>query len=279
MARIALGIEYDGTDFLGWQTLSHGANLEDTVAAAVSFVADHPVSLTCAGRTDSGVHARCQVVHFDTSAERSVRAWALGATARLPPTVAVRWAQVVPESFHARYSALARRYRYVIVNRPVRPALEGRFVAWERHPLEVEAMHVAAQALVGEHDFSAFRSIACEARHPWRRLDEIFVIRDGERVVIEVEANAFLHHMVRNLVGSLVLVGRGERPVGWIAELLAGRDRSKAGPTAPATGLVFLGPRYPAAFGLPAEVTAGPHTPERPPVRSVAPDSLDQDDG
>ena len=272
MSRIALGIEYDGTDFLGWQTLSHGANLEDTVAAAVSFVADHPVSLTCAGRTDSGVHARCQVVHFDTPVERSLRAWALGSTARLPPTVAVRWAQAVPDSFHARYSALARRYRYAIVDRPVRPALEGRFVAWERHPLDVGAMHAAAQTLVGEHDFSAFRTVACQARHPWRRLDEIWVGREGERVVIEVEANAFLHHMVRNIVGSLVPVGRGERPVDWIAEVLAGRDRSKAGPTAPAAGLVFLGPRYPAAFGLPAEVTARPGTPERPPVRPADPD-------
>lgn len=276
MARIALGIEYDGTDFLGWQTLSHGANLEDTVAAAVAFVADHPVSLTCAGRTDSGVHARCQVAHFDSEAPRSVRAWALGATARLPPTVAVRWAQVVPEAFHARYSALARRYRYAIVDRPVRPALEGRFVAWERHPLDVGAMHAAAQALVGEHDFSAFRTVACQAKHPWRRLDEITVAREGERVVIEVEANAFLHHMVRNIVGSLLPVGRGERPVGWLAELLAGRDRAKAGPTAPAAGLVFLGPRYPASFGLPAEVTARPGTPERPPVRPA--DPSDEDD-
>jgi tRNA pseudouridine38-40 synthase len=276
MARIAIGIEYDGTDFLGWQTLAHGPNIEDTVAAAVAFVADHPVSLTCAGRTDSGVHARCQVAHFDSDAPRSPRAWALGATARLPPTVAVRWAQVVPESFHARYSALARRYRYALVDRPVRPALEGRFVAWERHPLDAAAMHAAAQALVGEHDFSAFRTVACQARHPWRRLDEITVAREGERVVIEVEANAFLHHMVRNIVGSLIPVGRGERPVGWIAELLASRDRRLAGPTAPAAGLVFLGPRYPASLGLPAEVTARPGTPERPPIRPA--DARDEDD-
>ena len=271
MSRIALGVEYDGTDFLGWQTLSHGANLEDAVTAAVAFVADHPVDLTCAGRTDSGVHARCQVVHFDSDAARDERAWALGATARLPSTIAVRWARVVPESFHARYSALARRYRYAIVDRPVRPALEGRFVAWERRALDSAAMHAAAQALVGEHDFSAFRTVACQARHPWRRLDEISVNRDGERVVIEIEANAFLHHMVRNIVGSLVPIGRGERPVSWIAELLTGRDRAKAGPTAPAAGLVFLGPRYPARFGLPPEVIARPGTPERPPTRPADP--------
>lgn len=267
MARIALGIEYDGTDFLGWQTLSHGANLEDTVAAAVSFVADHDVKLTCAGRTDSGVHAQCQVVHFDSPAVRTERAWALGATARLPASISVRWAKEVPESFHARYSALARRYRYVIVDRPIRPALEGRFVAWERRRLDVGAMLAAAQALVGEHDFTAFRTVACQARHPWRRLDEILVERQGERIVIEIEANAFLHHMVRNIVGSLIPVGRGERPVGWIADLLAARDRSKAGPTAVAEGLVFLGPRYPSSFGLPAEVTARPGTPDRPPLR------------
>lgn len=278
MARIALGIEYDGTDYLGWQTLSHGANLEDTVAAAVGFVADHDVKLTCAGRTDSGVHALCQVVHFESPAVRTERAWALGATARLPSSISVRWAKEVPEAFHARYSALARRYRYVIVDRPVRPALEGRYVAWERHALDIDAMHAAAQALVGEHDFSAFRTVACQARHPWRRVDEISVARSGERVVIEVEANAFLHHMVRNMVGSLIPIGRGERPVGWIADLLRAKDRSKAGPTAVAGGLVFLGPRYPASFGLPAEVTARPGTPDRPVVRRDGPDHGDEGD-
>lgn len=252
MARIALGIEYDGTDFLGWQTLSHGANLEDTVAAAVSFVADQPVSLTCAGRTDSGVHARCQVVHFDSDAIRSARAWALGATARLPPTVAVRWAQAVPESFHARYSALARRYRYAIVDRPVRPALEGRFVAWERHPLDVEAMHVAAQALVGEHDFSAFRTAACQAKHPNRHLHRIEVVREGAWVEIRVQANAFLHHMVRNLVGTLVYVGLGRQPVDWPAQVLAARNRAAAAPTFAAEGLYLTHVQYDPAFDLPA---------------------------
>ncbi|GAP65726.1 pseudouridylate synthase I [Mizugakiibacter sediminis] len=253
--RIALGIEYDGTDFLGWQRLSHGRSVQAEMEAALSFVAAHPVEVTCAGRTDAGVHARCQVVHFDTGAERSMRAWTLGTNTRLPPAVAVRWACPVADDFHARYAARARRYRYVILNRPARPALEARYVGWERVALDAAAMHQAAQALLGERDFSAFRTIACQARSPMRELREIGVAREGDKVIVEVEANAFLHHMVRNIVGSLLVVGRGERPVRWIAELLAGRDRSAAGPTAPAAGLTFLGPRYPAQWGLPDEVS------------------------
>ncbi|MCE5233477.1 MAG: tRNA pseudouridine(38-40) synthase TruA [Mizugakiibacter sp.] len=253
--RIALGIEYDGTDFFGWQRLSHGRSVQAAVEAALSFVAAHPVEVTCAGRTDAGVHARCQVVHFDSAAERSLRGWALGANSRLPPAVAVRWACPVADDFHARYAARARRYRYVILNRQARPALEARYVAWERLPLDAAAMHAAAQALVGERDFSAFRTVACQARSPMRNLREIGVVREGDKVIVEVEANAFLHHMVRNIVGSLLVVGRGERPTRWIAELLAGRDRSVAGPTAPAAGLTFIGPRYPAQWGLPDEVS------------------------
>jgi tRNA pseudouridine38-40 synthase len=251
--RIALGIEYDGTDFLGWQRLSHGRTIQGAVESALSFVANETIEVTCSGRTDAGVHARCQVVHFDTQAQRTERSWKLGANSRLPDSVAVLWAVPVGEDFHARYGATARRYRYTILNRPVRAALAARTVAWERLPLDAPAMHIAAQALVGEHDFSAFRAISCQAHSARRDLREISVTRSGAHVAIEVEANAFLHHMVRNIVGSLVLVGRGEQPPEWIGELLRGGDRTVAGPTAPPQGLEFLGPRYPETFGLPTD--------------------------
>jgi len=253
--RIALGIEYDGTDFLGWQRLTHGNSVQASVETALSFVADATVNVTCAGRTDAGVHARCQVVHFDNEAQRSARSWVLGVNSRLPRSIAVRWACNVGDKFHARYSATARRYRYLILNRPVRPALDARYVAWERVPLDATAMHGAAQALVGEHDFSAFRAIACQAHTARRNLREIAIARDGERIGVEVEANAFLHHMVRNIVGSLLLVGRGEQPPVWIAQLLEGRNRDLAGPTASPQGLTLLAPRYPVEFGLPEEVS------------------------
>ncbi|MBS0591063.1 MAG: tRNA pseudouridine(38-40) synthase TruA [Proteobacteria bacterium] len=252
--RIALGIEYDGTDFHGWQRLTHTASVQATIEAALSKVADHSVDVICAGRTDAGVHARCQVVHFDTSASRSERGWTLGTNANLPPSIAVRWAQSVADDFHARFSARARRYRYTILNRPVRAALDARHVAWERAPLDAVAMHAAAQALVGEHDFSAFRTVACQARSPMRCVQAISVVREGDRVVLEIQANAFLHHMVRNIVGSLLPIGRGEEKPEWIAQLLAGRNRALAGPTAMSQGLVFLHPFYPARFGLPVEL-------------------------
>ena len=253
--RIALGIEYDGTDFLGWQRLSHGRSIQKDVEAALSFVAAQRIEVACAGRTDAGVHARCQVVHFDSEAARSERAWVLGATSRLAHDVAVLWARPVAGEFHARFCARARRYRYLILNRPIRAALQARYVTWERVPLDVDTMQAAVQVLLGEHDFSAFRAIACQARTPMRNVREIAVSRHGDEVAIEIEANAFLHHMVRNIVGSLLPVGRGERPREWLAELLHGRDHKQAGPTAPSSGLTFIGPRYPAGWNLPAEVT------------------------
>ncbi|MBN8736321.1 MAG: tRNA pseudouridine(38-40) synthase TruA [Xanthomonadales bacterium] len=253
--RIALGIEYDGTDFLGWQRLAHGPSVQAEVEAALSFVADHPVAVTCAGRTDAGVHARCQVVHFDSDAERDDRAWVLGATTQLPRAIAVLWARQMPDDFHARFAARARRYRYAILNRAVRPALDARYVAWERRPLDADAMHAAAQCLVGEQDFSSFRAVSCQAAHARRSVHAVSVRRDGEHVILEIEANAFLHHMVRNIAGSLLEVGRGERPRGWIAELLAARDRELAGVTAMPQGLTFVGPRYPPQWGLPPGVT------------------------
>lgn len=255
--RVALGLEYDGTDYFGWQRLAHGPSVQAEVEKALSFVADHPVEVTCAGRTDAGVHARCQVVQFDTHAEREPRAWVLGATSRLPAAIAVLWAQTMPDDFHARFSARARRYRYRLLNRPVRPALEARFVAWERRPLDADAMHAAAQCLVGEQDFSSFRAVSCEARHARRNLIAVNVRRACEHVIVEIEANAFLQHMVRNIVGSLLEVGRGERPVEWVGELLSARDRNLAGVTAQPQGLTFVGPRYPAEWGLPPAVTLG----------------------
>lgn len=256
--RIALGIEYDGTDFLGWQRLSHGVTVQETVEAAISRVADTPTAVVCAGRTDSGVHALCQVVHFDTEAERPDRAWIMGVNSALPASIAVRWVSCVAEQFHARYAARARRYRYAIINRVSRPALGRRYGAWLPQPLDAAAMHDAAQVLCGEHDFSAFRTAACQAKHPIRDLQHISVRRDGEHLVIEVQANAFLHHMVRNIVGSLLMVGRRQRDAAWLGEVLRGRDRTVAGPTAPAAGLTFIGPRYPAFWGLPAEATMDP---------------------
>ena len=261
--RYALGVEYDGSGFSGWQRLTRPGEpdrrgeptLQAALEAALGFVAGHPVDTVCAGRTDAGVHAACQVVHFDSHAARDPRGWMLGTTSRLPAAMCVRWCVPVADDFHARFSARARRYRYRILNRAVRPALQRQYLSWERRPLDAAAMHRAAQALLGEHDFSAFRTVHCQAPHARRELQAISVRRDGDVVEVEVQANAFLHHMVRNIVGSLLPVGRGEQPEGWVGALLAGRDRTVAGPTAPADGLVFLGPRYPASCALPAEVT------------------------
>ncbi len=258
--RLALGIEYDGSGFSGWQRLTQPGEagpptVQSAVEDALSTVADHPVLVTCAGRTDAGVHAACQVVHFDSDAVREPRGWMLGATSRLPEAVCVRWCRPVAGDFHARFSAVARRYRYRLLNRAVRPALQRQWLSWERRPLDAEAMHAAAQALLGENDFSSFRTVHCQAPHARRNLQHISVHRDGEVLEIEVQANAFLHHMVRNIVGSLIEVGAGERPQAWIAEVLEKRDRTVAGPTAPPQGLVFVGPLYPAHWQLPAEVT------------------------
>lgn len=253
--RIALGIEYDGTDFLGWQRLSHGNTVQGSLERALSFVAAEPVEVTCAGRTDAGVHGRCQVVHFDTEVQRDMRGWVLGTCSNLPASVAVLWAQTVAEDFHARFSARSRRYRYTILNRGVRPALDARYVTWERHPLDAVRMHEAAQVLIGEHDFSAFRAVSCQAAHARREVKALQVWREDEHVIVQIEANAFLHHMVRNIVGSLLPVGRGEQPVDWVQALLEGRNRDVAGPTAAASGLTFIGPRYERHWQLPPEVS------------------------
>ena len=259
--RLALGVEYDGSGFSGWQRLSAAGSrepdgsLQTALEIALSRVADARIDTTCAGRTDAGVHGQCQVVHFDADVERDARGWVLGTTANLPPTMAVRWCVQVPDEFNARFSARARRYRYRILNRSARPGLQRQYLGWERMPLDADAMHDAAQALLGERDFSAFRSVQCQATHARREMQHVSVAREGDEVVVVVQANAFLHHMVRNIVGSLLVVGRGERPRDWIAELLEQRDRTIAGPTAPASGLLFIGPRYPRQWALPQEVS------------------------
>lgn len=250
--RVALGVEYDGSGFRGWQAQRPEVRtLQGCLEHALAKVADHPIKLICAGRTDAGVHGLGQVVHFDTTAVRTTRAWVLGGNAHLPPDLSLRWAREVPDDFHARFSALGRRYRYLIFNQPYRSALWQKRATWCYQSLDVERMHSAGQRLVGEHDFSSFRAADCQARHPVREIRELTVSRQGDGVVLEVEANAFLHHMVRNIAGVLMAIGTGDRPVEWAGEVLARRDRTQAGVTAPAEGLYLLAVRYPAHFGLP----------------------------
>ena len=254
--RFALGVEYDGGAFRGWQRSDESVpSVQAALEDALSKVANQPISVTCSGRTDAGVHARCQVVHFDSDVRRDARAWLLGATANLPRSVAVAWCQPVASDFNARFSAVRRRYRYSLLNRQTRPGFMSQYLAWELHPLDADAMHLAAQALVGEHDFSSFRSSQCEAPHARRFLSNISVTREGEVLHVDVEGNAFLHHMVRNIVGALLEVGKGRKSVNWLGELLDMRDRTQGGVTAPACGLVFIGPRYSENWNLPEEVT------------------------
>jgi tRNA pseudouridine38-40 synthase len=256
MPRIALGLEYDGSSFSGWQSQAHARGIQASVEAALSFVADHPVVVVAAGRTDAGVHARMQVVHFDAKAQRNERAWVMGANTQLPAEVSALWALEVPEGFHARYSAMARSYRYLILNRAPRSALARDRMCWVREPLDEARMHEAAQHLVGEHDFSSFRAAECQSRTPMRRMYSIDVRRHGESVVIEVTANAFLHHMVRNIAGVLIAVGRGQQGTAWPRELLRARDRKLGGITAPAQGLYLAGVKYAEALQLPSELAA-----------------------
>lgn len=249
--RIALGIEYDGSDFSGWQAQHGCRTVQQTVEHALATVADHAVRIVCAGRTDTGVHASEQVVHFDSDAARSVRSWVLGSNANLPRDVSVRWAQPVADDFHARFEATARSYRYVILSRFTRPAILHRRVCWKHCELDAARMARAAQYLVGEHDFTSFRALACQAKHPVRTIEQLQVHRSGDFYYIDVRANAFLHHMVRNIAGVLLAIGAGEREPEWAQELLQARDRSVGGVTAPAEGLYLVAVRYPSRFGLP----------------------------
>jgi len=250
--RIALGLEYEGSGFCGWQSQAGGGAVQDAVELAVSAVADAQTRVVCAGRTDAGVHALAQVVHFDTAASRPDTAWVRGVNAHLPGSVAVRWAQPVPDAFHARFSARGRRYRYLLLNRGERPGLMSGRVGWFHRPLDADVMATAARALLGEHDFSAFRAAECQAKSPVKILRRADVARRGDLLVFDFEAGAFLHHMVRNMVGALVYVGKGAHPPEWIGELLASRDRARAAPTFEASGLYFAGVDYDPSWQLKA---------------------------
>lgn len=250
--RIALGVEYDGSHFCGWQSQKEDLpTVQGTLEAGLSKVADAEVSVICAGRTDSGVHACGQVIHFDTETERSERSWVLGTNANISKAVSVLWAQPVSEDFHARFSALRRRYRYVIANRFVRPTFAAGRVSWEHRPLDEGRMQQAAQHLLGRHDFNAYRAAACQAHSPVREVTRLEVRRLDDLVMIDIEANAFLHHMVRNVAGVLMTIGAGEQDVDWSREVLESRDRTQGGITAPPHGLYFMAVDYPAEFALP----------------------------
>jgi tRNA pseudouridine38-40 synthase len=257
MTRLAVGIEYDGSAFMGWQRQVHpGRTVQAAVEEALAKVADHPVDVTCAGRTDAGVHASGQVIHFDTEAKRDLRGWLLGTNSNLPPDVAAGWVMEVVEDFHARFKATARQYRYVILNRGTRPALARGELSWIHRPLDAERMQAAARHLTGKHDFSAFRSVECQAKQPVRTLMHLDVRREGERIVLDALADGFLHHMVRNIAGVLMAVGEGKREPEWAREVLEGRDRTLGGVTAPPNGLSLVAVRYPAAYGIPVPVGA-----------------------
>jgi len=258
--RLAAGLEYDGSRFLGWQVQAREPTVQSCVERALCRVAEHAVSITASGRTDAGVHALEQVFHFDSDAERGERSWVLGMNSHLPEGISGLWMRPVDDDFHARFSAHSRRYRYVVLNRQVRPALDDSRVAWCREPLDAARMNQAAQALTGEHDFTSFRASGCQARHPVREVHEISVRRQGSYVILDVTANAFLYHMVRNIAGSLIAVGKGDSSPDWIAEVLKARKREAAGVTAPAEGLYFVKARYPKKYRLPGRVRAFPFT-------------------
>jgi tRNA pseudouridine38-40 synthase len=251
--RVALALEYEGSGFFGWQAQrqSRLPTVQETLEQALSRIANQPINIVCAGRTDTGVHASHQVVHFDTPVARDESAWVLGGNTHLPPSIAIKWARPVSADFSARFSANARRYRYVIFNRALRSAHAAQLTTLINRPLDAEAMHFDAQCLLGEHDFSAFRGAGCQSNSPLRNVHSVAVTRVGAYVIVDIQANAFLLHMVRNIVGTLVAVGNGQKPSGWTAEILTGLDRKRAAATAPPQGLYLVDVIYPADFGLP----------------------------
>lgn len=249
--RIALGIEYCGTDFRGWQSQADGGTVQDALETALATIAGVPVGTLCAGRTDAGVHATQQVVHFDSPVERPLTAWVRGVNSHLPDGVAIRWAQPVSDEFHARFSARGRRYRYLLLNRPQRPGLWHGRVGWFHLPLDLAAMQEASARLLGEHDFSAFRAAGCQAKSPVKLMSVARVQQQGSMFIFDFEASAFLHHMVRNLVGSLVCIGKGVHGPAWMDELLQMQDRQLAAPTFSPEGLYFRGPVYQPEWALP----------------------------
>jgi tRNA pseudouridine38-40 synthase len=257
--RLALGIRYNGQGYQGWQSQLSGLTVQDKLEKALATFARQRIGTLCAGRTDAGVHGILQVIHFDSDIERTPNSWVRGTNRFLPDDIAVQWAVPVPDEFHCRASALARRYIYLLSQSPVRPSLEAGRVGWSMRPLDGDAMRAAAALLVGEHDFSSFRASACQARSPVKNLRRIEVTRLGTgarcRWQFEFEADAFLHHMIRNIMGCLVRVGHGDERAEWVAQVLAARSRVVAAPTFSPDGLYFLGPLYDAKWALPAEAT------------------------
>ena len=251
--RIAIGLEYDGTAYNGWQRQRTGVGVQSLVEDALSKVANEAIEVTCAGRTDTGVHASAQVAHFDTSSERQPHGWLLGANSNLPDDISVTWAHPVDDSFHARFSATSRSYHYLVLNRLQRSALYRHRAWWVYNALDAERMHRAAQALLGEHDFSAYRAAGCQASSAVREISSISVSRDRDWLHLRVTANAFLQHMVRNIMGTLVAIGCGDESESWVREVLAGRDRKQGGIAAPPHGLTLVEVTYPAEFELPPD--------------------------
>jgi tRNA pseudouridine38-40 synthase len=250
MVRIVLGVEYDGSGYSGWQWQPERRSIQGELEKALSKVANQSVSVVCAGRTDAGVHALEQIVHFDVNVMRELSAWQMGGNTYLPDDIRIIWAKQIADEFHARYSAVARFYRYVILNRAVKSALMDKQVTWCYYPLDTERMYNSAQCLVGNHDFSSFRAQGCQSKSPFRIVHFIDVYRDDDKVVIEICANAFLHHMVRNIVGVLMAVGSGKQPIEWVSAVLAARKRELGGVTAPPDGLYLLSVYYPASYGI-----------------------------
>lgn len=257
--RFVASVQYDGAAYHGWQAQKSGIpSVQFQVEQALSKVANHDVSVVCAGRTDSGVHASYQVIHFDSPAKRSDRGWTFGANANLPDDIAVNWVVEVDPLFHARFSATYRRYRYVILNQPTRSAILPRGVTWDYRPLDEDLMDQAAKTLVGEHDFSSYRAIGCQAKSPIRTITNLRVERFGDLVIIDVQANAFLHHMVRNIAGVLMDIGSRKAPLEWAREVLEHKDRRLGGVTARPFGLYFVDVGYPSEFSLPRPKSIGP---------------------
>jgi tRNA pseudouridine38-40 synthase len=256
MVRLALGVSYAGQAYDGWQSQPSGKTVQDKLEAALRSFAQQDIGTLCAGRTDAGVHGLMQVVHFDTTVQRETHAWVRGTNSFLPGDIAVQWAHPVTEQFHARASAIGRRYAYVLMESPVRPSVERGRIGWVHRPLDHAAMQAAAALLLGEHDFTSFRASQCQARTPVKTMRRIDITRRGAYWRFEFEADAFLHHMIRNLMGCLLVVGKGDRPVEWMAEVLAARDRRVAAPTFSPDGLYFLGPRYEDHWGLPERTVA-----------------------
>jgi tRNA pseudouridine38-40 synthase len=250
--KIAIGVCYDGAGFYGWQSQPSGNTIQDHLERALSRIAGAPTRIAGAGRTDAGVHACAQVAHFETDIERPASAWVRGTNAALPGAIGVQWAVAVPQAFHARYSATARSYRYVLYNHPVRPSLAAGHCGWYHGPLELDLMRRAAMLFVGEHDFSAFRSSQCQAKTAVRTIRRAEILQRGPYLMFDIDANSFLHHMVRNMVGSLLHVGKRKHPPEWVAAVLASRDRTRAAPTIAAAGLYLTGVSYDLEWGLPA---------------------------